>query len=234
MSIDCLVHTSKNVTTLQSIENIYNKVKMNNNWDKIADIKTVKKTIAALDKKGIETSVVNNEKDALAKITEIIPKGVSVMNGASVTLEQIGFVDYLKSGKHGWNSLHEKILAEKDPVKQSLLRKQSALSDYYLGSVHALIENGEFIIASNTGSQLPHIVFTSPNLIFIVGAQKIVPTLSDAFKRLEEYVVPLEDNHMKEKYGVGTTLNKIVIFKGENPMLGRKIRMIIVNKKLGF
>ncbi len=207
---------------------------MNNNWDKIVDGKTVEKTIDALGKKGIETFVMDNETDALTKIKELIPKGASVMNGASVTLEQIGFVDYLKSGNHGWDNLHGKILAEKDPVKQSLLRKQSALSDYYLGSVHALIENGEFVIGSNTGSQLPHIVFTSPNLIFVIGSQKIVPTLTDAMKRLEEYVVPLEDNHMKEKYGMGTALNKIIIFKGENPRSGRKIKMILVNKKLGF
>ena len=89
-------------------------------------------------------------------------------------------------------------------------------------------------IASNTGSQLPHIVFTSPNLIFVVSTKKIVPTLADAMNRLMEYVVPLEDKHMKEKYGVGTTPNKIVTFNGENPMLGRKVRMILVDEDLGF
>jgi len=52
--------------------------------------------------------------------------------------------------------------------------------------------------------------------------------------RLEEYVVPLEDKHMKEKYGTGTSLNKIVIFKNENPMSGRRIHMILVNENLGF
>ena len=204
-----------------------------NNWDKIKDDKSIERTVSALGEKGYEAFVVDSEEEALSKIKELIPKGASVMNGSSVTLEQIGFVNFLESGGHGWDNLHEKILAEKDPAKQSALRKQSALADYYLGSVHALIENGEFIIASNTGSQLSHVVFTSTNLIFIIGTQKIVPTLSDGMKRLEEYVVPLEDNHMKEKYGVGTTLNKIVIFKGESSYSARKIRFILVNKKLG-
>jgi hypothetical protein len=53
-------------------------------------------------------------------------------------------------------------------------------------------------------------------------------------KRLEEYVVPLEDKHMREKYGIGTSLNKIVIFKNENPGMGRKIHMILVEDDLGF
>ena len=204
------------------------------NYEKLADKQTVKKVIEALAKRGVEGIMVNNRSEALEKIKSLIPPGASVQNGSSRTLEEIGFVEYLKSGKHKWNNLHDPILAEKDPTKQMVLRKQAILSDYYLGSVHALTEIGEFVIASNTGSQQPHIVYTSPNLILVVGAQKIVPTLADAMRRLEEYVVPLEDQNMRQKYGVGTMLSKIVIFKHENPTGGRKVRMIIVNEKLGF
>jgi hypothetical protein len=100
--------------------------------------------------------------------------------------------------------------------------------------VHALAATGEMIIASNTGSQLPHIVFTSPNLVFVVGTQKITPTLDEALKRLQEHVVPLEDERMKGVYGVGTAVNKILAFQGENPMLGRKVRVILVKEALGF
>jgi hypothetical protein len=204
------------------------------NYNKLASKEVVNKTIKALNSKNIETFILKNSIEALDKIKELIPKGSGVMNGSSKTLEQIGFIEYLKSGNHGWNNFHEKILAEKDPIKQADLRKQSVLSDYYLGSVHALMENGEFIIASNTGSQLPHIVFTSKNLIFVVSTKKIVSNFTQAMKRLEEYVVPLENKHMLEKYGIGTSLNKIVIFKNENLMLGRKIRMILVEENLGF
>lgn len=200
----------------------------------LASKEIVERTVQALTAKNIEAVVVKNGIEALEKIKSFIPQGASVMNGSSVTLEQIGFVDYLKSGTHGWNNLHAGIVAEKDQVKQSALRKQAVLSDYYLGSVQALTEDGEFIIASNTGSQLPHIVFTSPNLIFVVSIKKIVPTFAEALKRLEDYVVPLEDKHMMEKYGVGTKINKIVVFKGENPMMGRKVRMILVEESLGF
>jgi len=47
-------------------------------------------------------------------------------------------------------------------------------------------------------------------------------------------VIPLEDKHMQEKYGMGTYPNKILIFKGESKMIGRKVRVIIVNEQLGF
>lgn len=203
-------------------------------YNQLASNESIQTTIGELAKHNIEAVVVDTKKGALEKIKELIPSGVSVMNGSSTTLIEIGFVDYLKEGKHGWNNLHESILAESDPAKQGKLRKESVLSDYYLGSVHALSETGEFVVASNTGSQLPHIVFTSQNLLFVVGAQKIVPTLSEALKRLEEYVVPLENERSLKAYGAPTALNKIVIFKGESPMIGRKVKMIIVKESLGF
>jgi hypothetical protein len=61
-----------------------------------------------------------------------------------------------------------------------------------------------------------------------------VPTLADAFKRIDEHVVPLEDVRMKGVYGFGTTHAKTLILHKENPMMGRKVRVIIVNESLGF
>ncbi len=203
-------------------------------YNTLATKEVIDETIKNLAANGVEGIFVQNGAEALEKIKEWIPAGASVMNGSSRTLEQIGFVDYLKDEKHGWNNLHKGILEEKDPAKQAMLRKQAVLSDYYLGSVHGLSKTGEFIIASNSGSQLPHIVFTSPNLIFVVGAQKLVPDLMETGKRLDEYVVPLEDVNLMQKYGVHTQVSKLVVFKKENPAMGRKVRMIIVNEVLGF
>lgn len=203
-------------------------------FDSLASSDSIQKTVAALTTAGSIAVVVNSKSEALDKIKELIPVGASVMNGASVSLEEIGFVDYLKEDKHGWNNLHAGIVAEPDPKNQAHLRKLATISDYYLGSVHALTESGEMIIASNTGSQLPNVVYGSANLIFVVGAQKIVPTEKDGFDRLNSYVVPLEDKHMQSKYGVGTKINKVVLFRGESPFTGRKVHVIIVGEKLGF
>ncbi len=203
-------------------------------FDQLATQEDIEITIKTLSERNIEAIVVDDKEAALAKIKELIPSDVSVMNGSSTTLEQIGLIDYLKSDQHPWNNLHAAIVNEKDEVKQANLRKVSVLSDYYLGSVHALSMTGEFVIASNTGSQMPHIVFTSPNLIFVVGTQKIVSNLSEAMKRLQEYVIPKEDQRMMKEYGVGTNPNKILIFNGEHKMMGRKVRMILVKEPLGF
>lgn len=205
------------------------------NYDELADEKSLQKTVTSLKEKGYNVIVVEKGADAFGKIKEIIPAGASTYNGASVTLEKIGLTEYLKIGKHPWNDLRGKIFAEKDPVKQARLRKEASMADYYMGSVHALAETGEFIVASNTGSQLAGIVFSASNLILVIATQKIVTSVNEGMKRLKEYVVPLEEKHMMDLYNVHTNLSKIVIFNVENKAMSkRKINIILVKEKLGF
>lgn len=203
-------------------------------FNTVATENSINTTVKNLATRNIEAVVVDTKNDALKMLKDLIPAGASVMNGSSTTLEEIGFIDLLKSGAHDWNNLHESIVKETDQSKQASSRQQAIHADYYLGSVHALVESGEFVVASNTGSQLPHIAYTSPNLIFIVGSQKIVPDLSKALERLEKYVVPLENERSLKAYGAPTNLNKLLIFKGENPYMGRKITLILVKEALGF
>lgn len=195
---------------------------------------TVERTKAGLKERGFEPVVVGTKEEALEKIKELIPAGASVMNGSSTSLIEMGFVDYLKAGQHGWNNLHEAIVHETDPGKQAQLRKKALLSDYYLGSVHAMTEGGELVIASNTGSQLPHLVFSSPNLILVVSTNKITENLDAAMKRLHEYVIPLEDKRMQAAYGMGTNLSKLFIYSKEVAFNNRKVTILLVNEKLGY
>ena len=90
------------------------------------------------------------------------------------------------------------------------------------------------MIASASGSQLPHIAFTSPNIIFVIGAQKIVPSLQGALSRVREYVYPREDARMKSTGAVGTVLSKILIFETEPVFMKRNVHIIFVNEVLGF
>lgn len=207
---------------------------MTKTFDTLASQESIDKTVRSLITNGFQAEVVENKVEALEKIKILIPQGASVHNGSSTTLKEIGFIGCLKSGIHGWENLHANILAEADPEKQNILRRESAFSDFYLGSVHALSETGEMIIASNTGSQLPHLVYTSPNIILVVGTQKITPTLESAIRRLEKYVVPLEDKRIMNAYKSHTMHTKTLILHKENPMLGRNVKVILVKEQLGF
>ena len=203
-------------------------------FNTLASKTAVETAIAALQARNVEAEVLATGAQALEKIKALIPQGASVMNGSSRTLEEIGFVEHLKSGTHGWNNLHEAVLKEADPAKQAKLRKESVLSDVYLGSAHAIAETGEMVFASNSGSQLPHLVFTSPTIILVVSTKKITPTLTDAITRVREYVYPLEDKRMKDVGYGGSQISKLLIWEKEPAMMGRKAHVLFVEEDLGF
>jgi L-lactate utilization protein LutC len=205
-------------------------------YTKLAPKESVDAATKALATNRFEPETVATGADALARVIALIPAGVTVMNGASKTLEQIGYVDYLKEGTHGWKNLHEGILGESDPAEQAKLRKQATLSDFYVGSAHAVTKNGEIVVASASGSQMPHLAHTSPNIILVVSTKKIVPDLMVAFDRLKTQVIPLEDLNMKSKYGPesGTLQAKTLILHAEHPMMGRHVHVIFVEEDLGF
>ncbi len=202
-------------------------------YDTLASKGTVDKTMGALKPRGINPELVNTKEDALNRLKQLIPPGVEVMTAGSTTLDQIGFTDLLISGKHPWKNLKNEILAEKDPVKQNELRKKSVTADYMIGSVHAVVETGEVLVVNATGSSIPSFSFSSDNVIWVVGTQKIVPTVEEGFKRLREYCFPLEDKRMKSIGYPGSTLGKFLLFEKEiNP--NRKLTLIFVSEKLGF
>lgn len=202
-------------------------------YNNLASEQRLKNTEQALKENGFLPEIFETKAEALNRIKELIPKEASVMNGSSRTLEEIGFIDYLKTNEHNWRNLHEEILSEKDMATQQELRKYSVVSDFYLGSAHAVSETGELVIASASGSQLAHLAYTSQNVILVVGTQKIVLTLTDARNRVAEYVFPLEDERMKSVGYPGSTMGKELIFHKEIPM-GRKVYVLFVKEKLGF
>lgn len=195
----------------------------------------IQRTLEAVKGRGINAELVGTKEDALARVQALIPPGSLVMTGASVTLQQIGFEALLISGDHPWRNFKADLLAEKDPVKQSAMRRQGTLAEYYLGSVNALAETGELVFASGSGSQLPAYAYSSRNVIWVAGAQKITPTLEDAIRRIREYVLPLEDQRMKRLGNpAGSRIGRILILENEPAYLRRNLTLILVNQVLGF
>jgi hypothetical protein len=198
---------------------------------------TSKSAIVAqiLNDHGIKAEVVGNSGIALARIHELVPAGAKVMTNASTTLKEIGLEAELGSGGSPWNWLKPAIGAENDPAKRSLLRGQASLAEYYVGSVQAVTEMGQVICASGSGSQLASYVYSSPNVIWVVGNQKVVPTLEDGIRRIRDVCVPkmaeLTKSKGKPELGV---LAKILIIENEMAYTGRSVHLLLVEEALGF
>ncbi|MGO9480452.1 MAG: lactate utilization protein [Candidatus Kryptoniota bacterium] len=195
----------------------------------------VASVMEAVAARGIKVEILDSKESALSRLLNLIPDGVSMMTAASVTLQEIGFEEELNSGRHKWQNLRAEMRAENDPVKRSLLRRQSSLADFCVGSVNAIAETGELVVASQTGSQLsPYL--SCDHVIWVAGTQKIVPTLDDAIRRVRDYCAPKVEELGKKTLGRdgAGTIGKLLILEGESAFLKRDVHLILVNEILGF
>ena len=200
-------------------------------WDRLADKKTVERTADALKANGIEAFFVDNGEDAKKKALELIPQNAEIMNMSSVTLDTIGLSkEIMESGR--FDAVKKKLMIMDRKTQNSQMQKLGAAPDWAVGSVHAATENGEIIIASQSGSQLPAYSAGSSHVLWVVGTQKIVKNLDAGFRRIYEYVLPLESERAKKAYGKESAVNKLLIINKEAKP-GR-ISLIFVNEVLGF
>lgn len=204
-------------------------------YSTLPDTVRLQKTIEAVKARGIMVELVETKESALARLQTLIPAGSVVMTGGSITLTQIGLDALLISGNHPWRNFKADLLAEKDPTKQSAMRLQGTLAEYFLGSVNAIAETGELVFASATGSQLPAYAYSSRNVIWVAGAQKITPSLDEALRRVREYVLQMESERQKNVGNKGGSfIGRILIFEREPAYLRRNLHLILVNEVLGF
>ena len=167
----------------------------NMEFARLAVDEQIERTVKALEARNIKTLIAENGEEAKRMFFDLVPEGAEVFLGASVTLETLGIKDEIdKSGK--FNALRPKMFAMDRATHGREIRKLGGAPDYAAGSVHAVTEDGQVLIASNTGSQLGPYASGAGKVIWVVGAQKLVKDLDEGMRRLEEYTVPLEDVHM--------------------------------------
>ena len=200
-------------------------------YAKQATDEKIDRTSKALEANGIQTLIAETGADAKRLFLELIPEGSEVFLSSSVTLEQLGIVaDVDQSGK--FDAVRPRMYAMNRETQGREIRKLIAAPDFAAGSVHAVTEEGNVLIASATGSQLGPYASGAGKVIWVVGAQKIVKDLNDGLRRLNEHVVPLEEEHMQQLYKVSTAVNEMLIInRATRP--GR-ITMILVKEELGF
>ncbi len=194
----------------------------------------IERTVQALKvRTNIEAQVAENRAQALEMLLAQLPEGAEVFPSTSMTLEAIGFMEYLTQHPTRYRNLRALTAAEPDQTKRAELRRRIPTVEYYIGSVHALAETGEVAIASRTGSQLAGYVFAARNVLWVIGAQKIVPNLDVALRRVREHSLPQEDARVRQGGSAqGSRIGKLLILENEG-QAGR-VKAILVKELLGF
>ena len=194
---------------------------------------TIERTAEALRAKGYAVHVVDNGDQAREVVLSLLPEGAEVGQGASTTLEVIGVTHELEeSGRYDAVRKHTRSMDRSTPEGLRAMRKLGVGPDWYVNSAHALTEDGTFVIASNTGSQLAPLAFGAGEVIWVIGSQKLVPDLETAMQRLEQHTLPLENERMQGLYGTDSEIKKLLIIHKE--FRPERFTVVLVKEPVGF
>ncbi len=191
----------------------------------------IEATVKALEGRGIHAVVVADRDAARRAVLDLLPQGAGVLDATSQTMQATGIAEAIRvPGKYrDIRAELTELAREKKTLEQ---RRTGSAPEYIVGSVHAVTEQGQVVIASATGSQLGPYAFGAMHVIWVVGAQKIVANLDEAFRRVREYTYPLEDRRALVAYGMGSTIAKTLVIERE--VQPGRITMVIVRENLGF
>jgi acyl-CoA hydrolase len=196
----------------------------------LPDEHTLEATVTALEEHGFSVEVVDDLDAAREAVLARVPHGSSVMTNTSATLTEAGIADAINDGGP-YDSARNKMFALDFATQAQQMKAIGGQPDYALGSVHAVTRDGTLVIASASGSQLASYAWGAANVIFVVGTQKLVPTLEAARERIYQHSLVLEDARAIAAYGQHSQVGKILEIHQEMP--GR-IHVVLIRQPVGF
>jgi acyl-CoA hydrolase len=186
---------------------------------------------AALAAHGFTVEILDDAAAARARVQDLIPAGASVFTSASETLRLSGIeADINTSGRY--QAVRPRALALDRATQLDDIRRLLASPDVAVGSVAAVTETGSIVVASGSGSQLPGFAGGAGRVIWVVGAQKVVPDLSTALRRVEEHSLPLESARTQAVHGWPSAVNRLLVLNAE-PYPGRAT-VLLLREAIGF
>jgi hypothetical protein len=174
----------------------------------------------------------------LRKAKEYIKSGLSVGLGGSVSIEEIGLLEYLISRKDIiLNNQYENGISKEENTAR---RKKGIVADIYVTSTNALTEDGVLINCDGEGNRIAGQIFGSSKLLIIAGINKIVKDINEGFERIKNIAAVKNAERLNKKaLSFGKQINataesissKYGIIEKDTP--GR-ITIILVNEILGY
>ena len=196
----------------------------------LPDAQDLAATVVALEEHGFSVEVVDDLDGARTAVLARIPAGSSVMTNTSVTLTETGIADAINEGD-SYESARNKMFALDFETQAQQMKAIGGQPDYALGSVHAITRDGTLVIASASGSQLASYAWGAANVIFVVGAQKLVSDLDAAHQRVYQHSLKLEDARAQAAYGQHSYVGKVLEIHQELP--GR-VHIVLVRQPVGY
>lgn len=138
---------------------------------------TLEELSKKLKARGFIPEICGSGKEAAEKILSIIPAADSVGKGGSVTLSQIGIAEKLAERGNTFFDRNSYV--------------EAAGAKWFLSSANAMTENGDIVNIDGSANRVSSLIFGVPNVIYVVGKNKIVKDLDAAIDRIRNYTCHL-------------------------------------------
>ena len=191
----------------------------------------IQRTIEALAARNVEAFLVDSREGALAKLKELVPEGSEVFVNTSETLDTIGYAEFMH-GNDRYVNLHDQMMAQPDAASQREFRRKTTTADYFVGSVQAIAETGEIVLASSSGSQIGAYSYGARRVILVAGTQKICPSLADAEARTRGFTLERHDQWLEDRGVAPTPIGKYMVM--EHEMVVGRISIVLIPESLGW
>lgn len=198
------------------------------------------RTVENLQKRHFDAYYCKTKEEALKKAIELIPENDVVSWGGSVSIDEIGLLNYVKENR--------KVIdrdSAKSPEERTELMRKALLCDTYLMSSNAMTEDGILVNIDGNGNRVAALCYGPKSVVMIVGVNKICKTLDDAISRARNIPAPINIQRFKglktpcstkgSCYNCKSTesiCNQVVITRMSRPV--SKIKIIVVGEDLGF
>lgn len=187
---------------------------------------------------GYDAHFVKTKEEALDLAKTYIKSGMSVGLGGSVSVQEIGLLDYLLNKKDItlFNQYEDGISMDEN-IK---IRKQGLVSDIFVTSTNAITKDGKLVNADGSGNRVAAFSYGPTNVLVIVGINKIVEDVESGFKRVMEVAAPKNIDRMNNKaisfgkepkHNLDNIANKFSWVKADDK---DRIIIILVDEELGY
>lgn len=203
--------------------------------------KKIERTIKSLEENNMNGYLVHSKQELIDKINEITKEGELVGCGGSATLNEVGVLEHLRSGRYEFLDRYEANLTQKD-LKE--MYRKSFCADTYFTSTNAITENGELYNVDGNGNRVAAMLYGPDKVIVVAGINKIVKDVNEAISRNEQIAAPANTKRLNTKTPCVTT-GKCMDCKSpdriccEFTLIKRqrtsgRIHVIFLNESLGF
>ena len=140
--------------------------------------------VQALTRRGYEVTIFDTGAAAAEYLDKAID-GKTVGFGDSETMLSMGLYDKLATH----NEVHDPMHRPEGESFRATARK-TLLTDVFLTSLNAMSETGELVNIDGTGNRVAGSLFGHEKVYFVVGLNKLCPTLDDAIYRARNVAAP--------------------------------------------